>query len=124
MTINIINVDAGWRKESKSGALGIVARDETGVANGARCKQVEFVSIVLVAEALAIREGQHFAWEKSCTRVELETASNVLVDIINGARRTYSSSLESSRSVGGGVAYHISKLALSSPFKRLTLNLV
>ncbi|GAA0165292.1 hypothetical protein LIER_20735 [Lithospermum erythrorhizon] len=59
----------------------------TGVANGAGCKQVEFVSSALVTEALARREGMHFAWEKSYARVELETDSKVLVDIINGARR-------------------------------------
>ncbi|GAA0166376.1 hypothetical protein LIER_21540 [Lithospermum erythrorhizon] len=79
-----INCDVGWTKETKSGALGVVARDDAGEFKGARCKQVDFVPSALVAEALAIREGMQFAWEKSCHQVEVESDAKVSVEIING----------------------------------------
>ncbi|GAA0174291.1 hypothetical protein LIER_27713 [Lithospermum erythrorhizon] len=56
-----VNCDAGWHKESRTGSLGVVIRDDRGLFNGAFFKQIQHVDSPLVAEALAIREGLHFA---------------------------------------------------------------
>ncbi|GAA0184830.1 hypothetical protein LIER_32118 [Lithospermum erythrorhizon] len=65
------NCDAGWQKESNSGSIGIIARDEANKFMEASFKQVQSVMSSLVAEALAIRGAlEHLL-------------SSVLLDVFN-----------------------------------------
>ncbi|GAA0173763.1 hypothetical protein LIER_27311 [Lithospermum erythrorhizon] len=79
-----VNCDAGWSKESRTGSLGVVIRDDRGLFNGAFFKQIPRVDSPLVVEALAIREGLHFAWGQQYRKLEVESDSRQLINAIRG----------------------------------------
>ncbi|GAA0138576.1 hypothetical protein LIER_42541 [Lithospermum erythrorhizon] len=70
------------------GATCVIGRDLTGSFVGTRYKLLQWVTSPLVAEAHALREGLHLAWELNCRRVELESDSKQLINMLNGEQRT------------------------------------
>ncbi|GAA0141582.1 hypothetical protein LIER_02699 [Lithospermum erythrorhizon] len=55
-----------------------------GEFRGAAFKQIQHVGSALVAEALAIREGLHFAWGRGFRCLEMESDSKQLVSSLRG----------------------------------------
>ncbi|XP_008368111.2 uncharacterized protein [Malus domestica] len=79
-----INCDGAWCSRAGIGGVGWVARDFVGIFNGAGgIGNIPCVSSIMV-EAEAIRVALVACVERGFTSIQLETDSQVLVDMIHG----------------------------------------
>ncbi|GAA0155445.1 hypothetical protein LIER_13172 [Lithospermum erythrorhizon] len=79
-----LNTDASWRKSINQGAAGFVCRDDRGTFVGARFIQIPKVASPIVAEALALRYGVEFALMHNWRRLEVESDSKMLFQMLTG----------------------------------------
>ncbi|GAA0147477.1 hypothetical protein LIER_07165 [Lithospermum erythrorhizon] len=78
-----LNTDASWEKKNR-GTVGCVCRSDCGEFVGAYFAQISWVTSPLVAEAIALRYGMEFAYLNNWRRIEVESDSKVLIQMLTG----------------------------------------
>ncbi|GAA0176359.1 hypothetical protein LIER_29366 [Lithospermum erythrorhizon] len=68
----------------KQGTTGVIIRDNQGEFMGASFKIIPSVVQVIVAEAMAIREGLAFAIRQGWDHIDVESDSHILIKVILG----------------------------------------
>ncbi|GAA0176360.1 hypothetical protein LIER_29365 [Lithospermum erythrorhizon] len=71
-------------KEHGRGTTGVIIRDNQGEFMGASFKIIPSVVQVIVAEAMAIREGLAFAIRQGWDHIDVESDSHILIKVILG----------------------------------------
>jgi ribonuclease HI len=70
-----VNVDAAYCAYSKSGAVGVILRDYQGQFITAAGKYIPHLASVIVAEALAMKEGLSLVVQRGCNSIIAESDS-------------------------------------------------
>ena len=79
----LLNIDASFLETTRTGAVGIVVRDDTGSFVGAACKKLSTVFDEEVAEAIALREGLLIAKQLACHRLIVHSDCAAVVEAYN-----------------------------------------
>ncbi|GAA0142297.1 hypothetical protein LIER_03229 [Lithospermum erythrorhizon] len=81
-----LNLAADFIKAMEGDQLdkGVVCRGVRGDFKEAWFKKIQWVASPLVVEALAIREGLHFAWGSGYRSIEIESDSKKLINMLRG----------------------------------------
>ena len=82
-----VNVDAKYDINMRSGATGVVIRDDKGNFLAAQCKYIPHVADAMMAEATAMRDGLVFANSLGFPRVEAESDSLNVINFCDGQSR-------------------------------------
>jgi hypothetical protein len=79
-----INVDAAFCADQAEGAVGVVARDYKGQFIAAATRHLPHVSSVMMAEALAMKDGLSLANRLGCNSVLAESDSLEMIQACSG----------------------------------------
>ncbi|GAA0141495.1 hypothetical protein LIER_02627 [Lithospermum erythrorhizon] len=69
------------------GTVGCVCRDENGDFKGACYTRLSYTTTVVVAEAMVIRDGLEFAVNNHWQKVEIESDSKQVIQVLNGQQQ-------------------------------------
>ncbi|GAA0140795.1 hypothetical protein LIER_35286 [Lithospermum erythrorhizon] len=83
-----LNSDAGWNKDTQQGTTGCIYRSDRREFVGALFAQLQFTTSALVAEAMAIHEGLKLAIEDHWLRLEVESDTKQLIQVLNRHQQT------------------------------------
>ena len=100
-----VNTDVAFLESTRTGSTGAVLRDDRGGVLAAATHAYSNVANVLMAEAMAVRDGVLLAIEQGEMRVILETDNATLVTLLH--------SDDGIRSTIAGVWHEIRELSLS-----------
>uniref|UniRef100_A0A8I6WHY6 RNase H type-1 domain-containing protein n=1 Tax=Hordeum vulgare subsp. vulgare TaxID=112509 RepID=A0A8I6WHY6_HORVV len=78
-----INIDGAFHESTSSDGWGFTVRNDSGVVMAAGVGNLEYVSNVLHAEALAMLYGVSTTMQMRCNHVIFETDSMVLKQVIS-----------------------------------------
>ncbi|GAA0176382.1 hypothetical protein LIER_29386 [Lithospermum erythrorhizon] len=79
-----LNCDGAWDRNGWRASIGAVLRGSGGVFLGGLHKKMGTASSALVAEGLVVREDIQFAFERGFRKVEVESDSKYLIQILRG----------------------------------------
>jgi ribonuclease HI len=85
-----LNVDASFHEDAKAGAIGAVLRDYKGEFVAASTLYLSNVASVVMAEAIAMREGLSLAILMGCNRIMAESDSAEVIETCTGTEGWWS----------------------------------
>ena len=65
--------DVAFDGDQGKGALGVIARDANGKCVAATCKELDFVTDAMMAEAYALREGLYMEQNLGCNKFIIQS---------------------------------------------------
>ena len=87
-----LNVDASFHEENRSGATGAIIRDTKGEFVAASSSFLANVDSVVMAKAIAMREGLELAIRLGCNKVMSESDSTEVIEAMNGSEGWWNAS--------------------------------
>jgi hypothetical protein len=90
---SVINIDAAFDVESKSGASGAIMRNSQGNFIAASSVFIPYVASATMTEAMAMLHGLNFANSLGYSEVEAESDSLEVVQLCSGEDRIWNGSI-------------------------------